>query len=35
MDIGNPLLSMHSIREQSATVDVLYLTHALRQHLLS
>jgi aspartyl aminopeptidase len=35
VDIGNPLLSMHSIREQSATVDVLYLTAALREHLLA
>ncbi|MEE8601212.1 M18 family aminopeptidase [Euzebya tangerina] len=33
VDIGNPLLSMHSIREQSATVDVLYLVGALRNHL--
>ncbi len=35
VDIGNPLLSMHSVREQSATVDLLYLTRALRQHLLT
>jgi aspartyl aminopeptidase len=33
VDIGNPLLSMHSIREQSASVDLLYLIGALREHL--
>lgn len=33
VDIGNPLLSMHSIREQSATRDVLMLVAALRAHL--
>ncbi len=33
VDIGNPLLSMHSIREQSATVDVRHLTAALQAHL--
>ncbi|HUG86003.1 MAG TPA: M18 family aminopeptidase [Euzebya sp.] len=33
VDVGNPLLSMHSIREQSATVDLLYLARALREHL--
>lgn len=33
VDIGNPLLSMHSIREQSATTDLLYLVAALREHL--
>ncbi|CAN5280462.1 M18 family aminopeptidase [soil metagenome] len=33
VDIGNPLLSMHSIREQSAAVDLRYLIGALREHL--
>ncbi|WP_370326440.1 M18 family aminopeptidase [Euzebya sp.] len=34
VDVGNPLLSMHSIREQSAAVDLLHLVGALRQHLV-
>lgn len=33
VDIGNPLLSMHSVREQSATADLLPLVAALREHL--
>ncbi len=33
VDVGNPLLSMHSIREQGATADVAHLTAALTAHL--
>lgn len=33
VDIGNSLLSMHSIREQSAAKDLRYLTRALCHHL--
>ncbi len=35
VDIGNSLLSMHSIREQSATKDLAHLTRALCQHLIT
>lgn len=35
VDVGNALLSMHSVREQSATVDLLHLVGALREHLAS
>jgi aspartyl aminopeptidase len=33
VDVGNPLLSMHSVREQSATVDLPRLVAAMREHL--
>jgi aspartyl aminopeptidase len=33
VDVGNPLLSMHSVREQSATSDLLPLAAVLREHL--
>jgi aspartyl aminopeptidase len=33
VDVGAPLLSMHSVREQSATSDLLPLVAALREHL--
>ena len=35
VDVGNPVLSMHSIREQCAAQDIPPLTAALRSHLLS
>ncbi len=33
VDIGNPLLSMHSVREQSAVADLPFLVAALARHL--
>ena len=33
VDIGNPLLSMHSVREQSAAADLPHLVAALARHL--
>ncbi len=33
VDVGNPLLSMHSVREQASTDDVALLIAALRGHL--
>ncbi|WP_108665898.1 M18 family aminopeptidase [Euzebya rosea] len=35
VDIGSPLLSMHSIREQSHAEDLAHLTRALTQHMAS
>ena len=35
VDVGNPMLSMHSVREQTATADVLHLSRALERHLVA
>lgn len=35
VDIGNPLLSMHSVREQSSVQDLDHLTAALTSHMAS
>ncbi|HWH32523.1 MAG TPA: M18 family aminopeptidase [Egibacteraceae bacterium] len=33
VDVGNPLLSMHSVREQAAAADIAPMAAALRAHL--
>lgn len=35
VDVGNPMLSMHSVREQAAVADIAPMTGAMRAHLMS